>query len=105
MLGRETGALLIGERTNRARIRKIKKILINDPAVEGIKEMLTMQLGPHQALLTAKIRFRKPLTLPQLESAIDRIEARIRKQEPTMVRIFIEPESPGTSASSEPEVA
>src|SRR5215471_16308001 len=34
LLGRETGALLIGERTNRARIRKIRKILNNDPTVE-----------------------------------------------------------------------
>jgi len=93
LLGRETGALLIGERTSRAHIRKVQKILGDDPAVEGIGEMLTMQLGPQRALLTAKIRFRRPLTLPRLESEINRIKRRIREQEPTMETIFIEPDS------------
>ena len=55
--------------------------------------MLTMQLGPQQALLTAKIRFRRPFSLQQLESEIERIERRIQEQEPTMKTIFIEPDS------------
>ena len=33
LLGRETGALLTGERTNRSRIRRIQEILTADPAV------------------------------------------------------------------------
>ena len=85
LLGRETGALLIGERTNRARIRKIRAIIEQDPAVERAGETLTMQLGPQQALLTAKIKFRKPLDLAQLESAIDRIKKHIREADPGMV--------------------
>jgi divalent metal cation (Fe/Co/Zn/Cd) transporter len=57
--------------------------------------MLTMQLGPRQALVTIKIKFRRPLSLQQLESAIERIKKRIRDQDqdPTMERIFIEPDS------------
>lgn len=90
LLGRETGALLIGERTNRARIRKLRKLIAEEPLVERIGQMLTMQLGPGQALLTAKIRFRRPLTLQQLESKIDDIEKRIRD---TVQQIFIEADS------------
>jgi|SRR5579862_3851461 len=67
--GRGTGALLIGERTNRARIRQVRKILHEDPAVERIGELLTMQLGPQQALLTARVEFRGPLSLEELESS------------------------------------
>jgi len=93
LLGRETGALLIGERTNRSRIRRIRKIIKEEPAVERIGEVLTMQLGPHQTLLTATIKFRRPLSLQQLESTIDLVEKRIREQDPTMERIFIEPDS------------
>jgi cation diffusion facilitator family transporter len=92
LLGRETGALLIGERTNRARIRQIRKIISEDRAVEQIQEVLTMQLGPGQALLTAKIRFQRSLNLQQLESAIDRIKKQIQEKEPMMKSIFIEPE-------------
>jgi len=93
LLGRETGALLIGEPTTRARIRKLRKTIEDDPGVERIGEMLTMQLGPRQALVTIKIKFRRPLSLQQLESAIERIKKRIRDQDPTMERIFIEPDS------------
>jgi divalent metal cation (Fe/Co/Zn/Cd) transporter len=52
-----------------------------------------MQLGPEQVLLNVDIQFRKGLELPELEAAIDRIEARIREAEPMIQRIFIEAES------------
>jgi cation diffusion facilitator family transporter len=93
LLGRESGALLVGERTNRARIRRVKKILEEDPAVEAVGDILTMQMGPDQVLLTVDIRFRRGLDVRPVESAIDRLEARIRQQEPTIGRIFIEPDS------------
>lgn len=93
LLGRESGALLIGERANRAVIRKAKKIITADPAVEQVGDILTMQLGPDQVLLTVDIRFRRGLDVQQLESAIDRIESQLRQQEPRIARIFIEADS------------
>jgi cation diffusion facilitator family transporter len=93
LLGRETGALLIGERTNRFRIRKIRKIIKDDPTVEQILGLLTMQLGPGQALLTAKLTFQPSLNLQQLEHAIARIKKQIQEKEPMMKSIFIEPDS------------
>src|SRR6267378_5773114 len=39
LLGRESGALLIGERTNRAVIRQVKKILKEDPIVEAVGDI------------------------------------------------------------------
>ena len=96
LLGRESGALLVGERTNRARIRRVKenpKILKEDPAVEAVGDILTMQMGPDQVLLTVDIRFCRGLDVQQVESAIDRLEARIRPLEPTIEKIFIEPNS------------
>ncbi|HEY3620002.1 MAG TPA: cation diffusion facilitator family transporter [Candidatus Sulfotelmatobacter sp.] len=92
-LGRESGALLIGERTNRARVRRVKQIILSDSAVEHAGDLLTMQLGPNQVLLTVNIQFRRNLDLQQLESAIERIENRIRENEPMIERIFIEAES------------
>jgi len=92
-LGRESGALLVGERTNRARIERLNEIIRADPAVEEVGDLLTMQLGPEQVLLTVNIQFRRKLTLEQLESAIERIEVRIRREQPSVQRIFIEAES------------
>lgn len=93
ILGREIGALLVGERTNRSKIRKVKEVITADDAVERVGDILTMQLGPNQVLLTVDIRFQRTLTMDQLESVIDRLEKKIREQEPSIQRIFIEAES------------
>jgi divalent metal cation (Fe/Co/Zn/Cd) transporter len=73
LLGRESGALLVGERTNRAIIKHVRQIIGQDPSVQKIGDLLTIQMGPDQVLLTVDIRFRRGLTVQQLESAIDRI--------------------------------
>ena len=52
-----------------------------------------MQLGPKEVLLTVDIKFRRGLSVQNLETAIDRIEGSIRKQEPTVKRIFLEADS------------
>ena len=92
LLGRETGALLVGERTNRSRIDRVRRIIKNDPDVEQVGELLTMQMGPQEALLTAEIRFLRSLNIQQIESAIGRIKGRVREKESALQRIFIDPE-------------
>ncbi len=102
LLGRESGALLIGERTNRARIGRVRKIITSDPSVDKVGDLLTIQLGPNQVLLTVNIQFQRGLDIQELEMAIDRIERRIREKEPMIQRIFIEAESfKRTSPSSQ----
>jgi divalent metal cation (Fe/Co/Zn/Cd) transporter len=71
----------------------VKEILRRDPSVEGVGDLLTMQLGPGQVLLTVDIKFRRGLDVQQLESAIDQLENSIRQEEPTIERIFIEADS------------
>jgi cation diffusion facilitator family transporter len=100
VLARESGALLVGERTNRARIRRLAKIIRADESVKAVGDLLTMQLGPDQILLAVDVQFRPELSVRQLESVIDGIEARIRKQEPTVVRVFIEADSLRDSGQS-----
>lgn len=92
MLGRETGALLIGERTNRSRIHRMRQIITSDPAVERVGELLTMQMGPQEAILTVEIRFHCRLDIKKVETAIGRIKSHIRDREPGMEKIFIDPE-------------
>jgi cation diffusion facilitator family transporter len=92
LLGRETGALLIGESTTRKRIQKIAGLIAADPDVDRVGQLLTMQLGPRQALLTVEIRFRRGLSLEALEHDIARIKTAIREQEPVFEQIFIAPD-------------
>ena len=104
-LGRESGALLVGERTSRARIKRLRDIITADPAVDKVGDLLTMQLGPDQVLLNVDIQFRGKLNLQELELAIDRIEARIRQEQPSVQRIFIEAESFKTADKSSGKAA
>ena len=93
LLGRESGALLVGERTNRAKLRRVREVIESDPAVERVADLLSMQLGSEQLPLTANIRFRRGLDVPELEKAIARLEERIKNVEPTIERIFLEADS------------
>lgn len=104
-LGRESGALLLGERTNRSKMKKVQAILNADPAVEQVGNLLTMQLGPNEVLLTVNIQFRRDLDMPRLEAAIDRIESRVRQAEPTIAQIFIEADSFKHAGNSRPRAA
>ena len=105
LLGRESGALLVGERANRSKIKRIREIISKERAVETIGNLLTMQLGPEQVLLAVDIKFHRGIRVEDLESIIDRLESRIRASEPTVKRIFIEVEAlkrksnPGSNAA------
>jgi cation diffusion facilitator family transporter len=99
LLGRESGALLVGERTNRSRIRRIRAIICADDSVDNVGDLLTMQLGPDQVLLNVDIRFNRGLGVQELELAIDRIEKNIRQSDSTVQRIFIEVDSLRTASS------
>jgi cation diffusion facilitator family transporter len=90
-MGRETGALLVGERTTRARIQKMREVIEADEAVELVGELHTMQLGPQEALLIVEVKFRGDLKVSELEAVIQRITRAVRRQEPTMVSMSIQP--------------
>jgi len=49
-----------------------------------------MHLGPDDVLLNLDIRFRRGLTLEEVESAVRRLEEKIRSLYPEIRRIFIE---------------
>jgi divalent metal cation (Fe/Co/Zn/Cd) transporter len=91
-LGRESGALLVGESIDRGKAEHLKNLIRADPAVQNVGDLLTMYLGPEQVLLNVDIQFRSGLTVQELESSIDRLEERIRKEDPKIQRIFIEAE-------------
>jgi cation diffusion facilitator family transporter len=104
-LGRESGALLLGESIERTATEALKNVIRSDPAVEAVGDLLTMYLGPEQVLLNMDIKFRSGLTVQELESSIDRLEERIWRENPKIQRIFIEAESLRGEARSARRVA
>jgi divalent metal cation (Fe/Co/Zn/Cd) transporter len=68
-------------------------VLSSDPTVQQVGELLSMQLGVDQVLLTAKIKFRNGLNVEQIESVISRLKHRVQQQDSVHMQIFIEPSS------------
>jgi cation diffusion facilitator family transporter len=93
MLAMESRKLLVGERADTDQINRVREVIAAEPAVERVGDLLTMQLGPEEVLLNVAIKFRRGQNVQDLETTIDNLERRIRAEEPSIKRIFIEAES------------
>lgn len=91
LLATEMKSLLIGESALREDNDRILHSLRNAPHVEKVVSLRTLQLGPDEVLVTAKVSFASDLSVDQLALAIDEAEAAIRKDVPAATRILIEP--------------
>ena len=49
-----------------------------------------MHLGPEGILVNLDVQFRRGLSAAELERAVERLEARIRRAHPEVERIFLE---------------
>jgi cation diffusion facilitator family transporter len=92
-LAYESRDLLLGESADADVVQSIRKLAGADPAVLGVSHPLTMHFGPEQVLLNLDIEFRPDLSASEITAAVDRLEAGIRKERPSIKRIFIEAES------------
>jgi cation diffusion facilitator family transporter len=93
MLVYESRALIVGEAADPILVSDVHAIVARDPAVLRTRPPLTMQMAPDEVLLNMDIQFRRDLSADALIAAIDRIEAAIRKQHPSVSRIFLEVEA------------
>jgi cation diffusion facilitator family transporter len=89
-LARETGALLVGEGIGPDATRRVRQILENDPAILNVGELLSMQLGPDEALLTAAVQFKRGMRIDQVEAAIERLENAVAAVYPQIRHIYFE---------------
>jgi cation diffusion facilitator family transporter len=92
-LAYESRDLLVGESADAEVVQSIRKLAEADPAVVGVARPLTMHFGPDQVLLNLDIEFRPNLSASEVTEAVDRLETTIRKEQPSIKRIFIEAES------------
>jgi cation diffusion facilitator family transporter len=92
-LAYESRDLLLGESADADVVQSIRKVAGADPAVLGVSHPLTMHFEPEQVLLNLDIEFRPDLSASEITAAVDRLEAGIRRERPSIKRIFIEAES------------
>jgi cation diffusion facilitator family transporter len=90
VLARKCSGLLVGESVDREQIVKLRELIAADPAVESVGQLLTMLMGTDRVLLTAAIRFKRSLTLDEVELAIERLEASIKHFCPSIRHLYLE---------------
>jgi cation diffusion facilitator family transporter len=87
----ETKSLLVGEAAAPADLARIEAGLVG-PGVERVIHLRTMHLGPDELLVGAKLAMPVGATLPQIASAIDDAERRVRDAVPAARVIYLEPD-------------
>ncbi|MEA2295627.1 MAG: hypothetical protein QOE86_3266 [Solirubrobacteraceae bacterium] len=94
-LAREVKDLLIGESAKPETRQAIEEAVRSVPEVEGIRELLTMHVGPDEILVNLDVCFKDGLDTDGIEEAIVRVENAIREKAPNVGKIFVEPAQPG----------
>jgi cation diffusion facilitator family transporter len=98
ILANENKKLLIGESVTPYRRKRILETIKNVPEVNEVITLRTLQMGPMSAIVAVEVNFQDDLVTDQIESVIDRIEARIREVLPrAQCFIEVEQEREGTA--------
>jgi cation diffusion facilitator family transporter len=92
-LAYETKGLLIGESANKTVVKGIREIILKFEGIDNINEVLTMHMGPDFILVNISIDFRDEIPAGDLENIIAKIDMQIKKNFPTVKRVFVEAES------------
>jgi cation diffusion facilitator family transporter len=92
ILGVEIKSLLVGEGATESDVELIESAILEGKEAQGIIHMKTLYLGPDELMVGAKLAFSPSSKLATVASAIDAIEARIRKAVPQARVIYIEPD-------------
>ena len=89
----ESKGLLIGEGLDPQSLKSIRALVETDPAVERVRHLHTMYLGPHEVLLTIELSFDSKLSVGEMRKAIRGLVAAIRSRHPDVKQVFFGAES------------
>lgn len=91
-LAKEVKELLIGQSVERHVSDRMKAFLQQQPEVEHVYNLLTMQMGP-DAMVAIKAKMRPTGSENELINTINRVELRFREAFPTAKWLFFEPDN------------
>ena len=84
-------SLLVGRAIPERLRHEIEYELARLPEVERIDTLLTMQLGPDDILVAAKVDFRDEATGAAIEATADEAERRLTEMYPKILYVFLDP--------------
>ncbi|HJT64812.1 MAG TPA: cation diffusion facilitator family transporter [Pyrinomonadaceae bacterium] len=89
----ESKGLLIGEGLDPQSLKSIRALVETDPAVQRVRHLHTMYLGPHEVLLTIELSFDSQLSVGEMRKAIRGLVGAIQSQHPDVKQVFFGAES------------
>lgn len=92
-LAREVKSLLVGEAADPALLGCFEELAELDPNVERVLNVLTLQQGPGEIVVAAKLKFRPGLETDALVEAINAFERALKARVPEVRWSFIEPDN------------
>jgi cation diffusion facilitator family transporter len=92
-LAREVKSLLVGEAADDALLKSFDELAELDPNVERVLNVLTLQQGPGEIVVAAKLKFRSGLETDALVEAINAFERALKAKLPEVRWSFIEPDN------------
>ena len=102
VLAIEMKSLLLGETADPKVQGAIRAGIEAEPAVQRLIHLRTQHLGPDELLIGAKVAFVDGLSVSELASAVNRVEATVRAAVPEARVMYIEPDVAGTAVPSDP---
>ncbi len=91
-LAREIQSLLVGESADPKLQSTVERLAADDPNVDKVLRLLTVQQGPGEIVVAMKLRFRSGLETTQLCDAINAFERELKMRVPEVRWSFIEPD-------------
>ena len=90
-LGRSNMRLLTGVQADPRMVRAMVAWFGDEPEVEAVVDLLTVQLGTDQVLLCARLDLVDSLSAGEVEQAMVRMGRDVREQFPDVAEVFLEP--------------
>jgi cation diffusion facilitator family transporter len=92
-LAREVKSLLVGEAADPKLLQSFNELAEIDPNVERVLNVLTLQQGPGEIVVAAKLKFRSGMDTDGLVEAINAFERALKQRIPEVRWSFIEPDN------------
>ena len=93
LLARETHALLIGEGADPAVLADIEARIACASGIDGVRDLLSTHLGPHDIAITVAVDFDDKLSAGEVEASIAALTAQIRSAYPDVKHLSLVPTS------------
>jgi cation diffusion facilitator family transporter len=90
ILAAETRGLLVGEPADQRILRCIEDAARADPAIRGVRQVLTIHTSPDYIFLNLEVSLRRDLSVEQIAAAVQRLKESIRAIDPRIAHVFVE---------------